>query len=148
MSSAEETNALTRFFFLQEQLVVCYLFCPQFGESLPLREREREILRLQERIHRRRRSMATRTNAKIHHNWQKKKNKERGNRNKCKNPTPVGLGFIGLVLGFKRIDFPSFIGFVFLWDWVLLYLLWLRAPRRSDSYLRQRGIIRQGRFRV
>jgi len=41
MSSAEETNALTRVFFLQEQLVVCYLFCPQFGESLPLRERER-----------------------------------------------------------------------------------------------------------
>jgi hypothetical protein len=70
MSSAEETNALIRVFFLQEQLVVCYLFCPQFGESLPQREREREreILRLQERIHRRRRSMAKRTNAKIRHN--------------------------------------------------------------------------------
>jgi hypothetical protein len=40
MSSAEETNALTRVSFLQEQLVVCYLFCPQFGENLPLRERE------------------------------------------------------------------------------------------------------------
>jgi hypothetical protein len=42
MSSAEETKVLTRVFFLQEQLVVCYLFCPQFGESLPLREREGE----------------------------------------------------------------------------------------------------------
>ncbi len=145
MSSAEETNALTRVFFLQEQLVVCYLFCPQFGESLPLREKE--ILRLQERIHRKR-SMATRTNAKVHHNWQKKKNKERGNTNKCKNPTPIGLGFIGLRIGFKRIVFPSVNGFVFLWDWVLLYLLWLGAPWCSDSYLRERGIIRQGRFRV
>jgi hypothetical protein len=92
--------------------------------------------------------MATRTNAKVHHNWQKKKNKERGNTNKCKNPTPIGLGFIGLRIGFKRIVFPSVNGFVFLWDWVLLYLLWLGAPWCSDSYLRERGIIRQGRFRV
>jgi hypothetical protein len=48
---------------------------PVWREPPPEREREREILRLQERIHRRRRSMAKRTNAKIHHNWQKKKNK-------------------------------------------------------------------------
>jgi hypothetical protein len=85
MSSAEETNALTRFFFLQEQLVVCYLLCPQFGGSLPLRERERssvyrkefteeegawqqELVQKSITIDRRRRSMATRTNAKIHHN--------------------------------------------------------------------------------
>ncbi len=87
---------------------------PVWREPPP--EREREILRLQERIHRRRRSMAKRTNAKIRHNWQKKKNKERANRNKCKIPTPIGLGF-------KRIVFPPFTGFVILWDWVLLYLL-------------------------